>query len=553
MKAKAEVSVKSVKAVAYARVSTSEQAEQDLSLPAQISAIRKYAQDHGLMLVGEYVERGISGTDDNRPEFRQMLQDIFRPSSEVGSIIVTHGSRFMRNATKARVHKEALRKRGIRVVAIQQEVTDDPNGRFAEGVFELIDQLESETNGVRTRAGMAENARQGFSNGSKPPFGFKIEKVTAPNGRQKNRLVVDPTEADIVREAFRQYLAGSGAKATARELNQRGLLYRKHLWTRDLVLRVISDTSVIGTYCWGRNDSRGKRVRPESEWVRITVDPIVDQELFDMAQKLRERRDPGKNPGRLPSSPLLLSGLLHCGRCGDTCQLESSGKCDAQGNPYRYYNCRRFCRSGKEACAGYRIKTETLESAVLNHVAEHFFTEERCREIFRDYIEEQGAWRQRTTEQRRLLEREREELGKRLERWYERIETDPELGDVGAERMRDLKTKRDEIVRALGKLKPLHAIPPYLYKPEATQRFQARLREGLLSGNRATARLYLQNLVDRIAVTDDDIIIDVNAGAALAMMAQPGKSHPDSAPAEVLADVVGWRTRHDSNMRPSDS
>lgn len=74
-------------------------------------------------------------SDDVRPEFRRMLQDIFSPSSEVGSIIVTHGSRFMRNATKARVHKEALRKRGIRVVAIQQEVSDDPNGRFAEGVF----------------------------------------------------------------------------------------------------------------------------------------------------------------------------------------------------------------------------------------------------------------------------------------------------------------------------------------------------------------------------------------------------------------------------------
>src|SRR5258706_11180536 len=115
-----QVSARVGKAVGYARVSTPEQAEKDLSLPAQMSAIRGYAQDHGLVLVGEYVERGITGTDDNRPEFRRMLGEIFRPSSEVGSIIVTHGSRFMRNATKARVHKEALRKRGIRVVAIQQ-------------------------------------------------------------------------------------------------------------------------------------------------------------------------------------------------------------------------------------------------------------------------------------------------------------------------------------------------------------------------------------------------------------------------------------------------
>jgi len=246
-----------IKAVGYARVSTPEQAEKDLSLPAQMASIRRYAQDRGLALAGEFVERGVSGTDDNRPEFRRMLEEIYRPNSEVGMVIVTHGSRFMRNATRARVHKEQLRRHGIRVLAIQQTVSDDPNGHFAEGMFELIDQLESETNGVRTRAGMAENARQGYFNGSRPPFGFRVEKVATSAG-PKNKLVIEPTEAELVREVFRQYLAGSGAKSTARNMNQRGLLYRKHLWTRDLVLRVISDLGVIGTYNWGRLDSRGQ-------------------------------------------------------------------------------------------------------------------------------------------------------------------------------------------------------------------------------------------------------------------------------------------------------
>lgn len=128
-----------------------------------MASIRRYAQDRGLALEGEFVERGVSGTDDNRPEFRRMLEEIYRPNSEVGMVIVTHGSRFMRNATRARVHKEQLRRRGIRVLAIQQTVSDDPNGHFAEGMFELIDQLESETNGVRTRAGMAEKRARATS------------------------------------------------------------------------------------------------------------------------------------------------------------------------------------------------------------------------------------------------------------------------------------------------------------------------------------------------------------------------------------------------------
>jgi len=243
----------------------------------------------------------------------------------------------------------------------------------------------------------------------------------------------------------------------------------------------------------------------------------------------------------------LLAGLLRCSRCGDSCQLESSGKCDPQGQPYRYYNCRRFCRSGKEACAGYRIAVDTLDIAVLNHIAEHVFTEERCREILRDFLEDQGVLRQKTVEQRRLLERERDELGKRLERWYERIETDPELGEVGAERLRELRSKRDEVIRTLAKLKPLHTIPPYLYKAETIQRFQARLREAFLSGDRGTARVYLNHLVDNIVVGEDEITIEARANVAIAMMAAPSSRASGASEGVVLADVVDWRPPVDSN------
>lgn len=528
------------KAVGYARVSTPDQADKDLSLTAQITAIRRYAQERGLELTGEFVERGVSGTDDNRPEFQKMLQIVLRPASDIGTIIVTHSSRFMRNATKARMYKERLVKAGVRVLYVQQEVTDDPGGHLIEGMFELFDQHESEINGVRTRTGMSENAKRGYFNGSQAPFGFRVEKITTPVGI-KNKLAVDRAEAELVREVFRQYLAGRGAKATAMYLNERGLLYRKLRWSRDLVLRVISDTSAIGVYYWGKHDSKRQRIRPESEWVRMDVEPIVDEEIFEMARKLRAGRDPGRSEGRLPSSPLLLSGLLHCALCGDTCQLESSGKLDPNGEPYRYYNCRRFCRSGKHTCPGYRIAADTLERAVLAHIAEHLFTEERCREILRDFVEDQGILRQKTAEQRRLLERERDELARRLERWYERIETEPDLAEVGSERLRELKAKREEVVRTLSKLKVMHTIPPYLYKPETIQRFQSRLREAFLSGDRSTARLYLQNLVERITVGADDIVIDARAGAAIAMMAASQRTHSEAGEGVVLADVVDWR------------
>jgi hypothetical protein len=61
------------------------------------------------------------------------------------------------------------------------------------------------------------------------------------------------------------------------------------------------------------------------------------------------------------------------------------------GKGHRYYNCRTFTRTGKEAWAGYRIPQSKLDDAVLSHLADKLFTLERCREILRDRSSETFA------------------------------------------------------------------------------------------------------------------------------------------------------------------
>jgi DNA invertase Pin-like site-specific DNA recombinase len=100
----------------------------DPALSAQIAGIPGYAQGHGLALAGEFVDHGATGGRRRSPQVtRKGLQDILRPSSEVGTIIVTDRSRFMRDPRKARVHEDAVRERGIRLMVIQQPVGDAPN------------------------------------------------------------------------------------------------------------------------------------------------------------------------------------------------------------------------------------------------------------------------------------------------------------------------------------------------------------------------------------------------------------------------------------------
>ena len=544
--------------VVYARVSTVEQAERDLSIPAQLDALRKYCKEPSRKyeIVDEYIEPGASGTDDNRKVFRRMLEDVLAPSAKVDAVLVYQTSRFMRNAGKARALKDALRRSGIRVIATCQETSDDPMGQFIEGIFELVDQYESDVNGMRTAAAMRENAKQGYYNGSQAPYGYKAEKIIV-NGREKRKLVPDPTEVPNHNEVFRAYVGSTGAKATAVLMNQRGLRYRDGvMWDKDKVLRVIDEDAAVGTYHWGKTDATTGMLNDREDWVPIPVTPIVDRELFDMAQHLREKRDPRRNPGRTPSSPMLLAGLVHCGQCGASYQLETSGK-NAEGGvyEYRYYNCRSHLRVGKAKCKGFRIRSTVLEQAILEHIADRLFTHERCRQILEDVVEEAGLLRKKTADHRRQIQRELEDIAKRLRRWTEAFETGDPSADLGAERIPELKAKRTELQQTLAKIVPLRTPPPYLYSEPSIQKFQASLRKIFLSNDATLTKNYLRFLVEKIVVTGAKVQMVTRSAAVVRMMAGANGGAAlaaDRDPSVSPSFEVGWLPIWDSNCRPSD-
>lgn len=160
------------RAALYARVSTGRQAERDLSIPDQKRQLQAYCASKGWTVAHTFVEPGASARDDRRPIFQEMITKALAKPRQFEVIVVLTTSRFFRDATMARVYKHRLTKAGVRVVAVHQEVSDDPMGSFVEGVFELIDQYESDINGFHTLRAMQENARQGYYNGSRPKYGF---------------------------------------------------------------------------------------------------------------------------------------------------------------------------------------------------------------------------------------------------------------------------------------------------------------------------------------------------------------------------------------------
>ncbi len=242
-----------------------------------------------------------------------------------------------------------------------------------------------------------------------------------------------------------------------------------------------------------------------------------------MAQRLRAERDPDRNVGRTGSSPLLLAGRVSCGKCGASFQLETSGKLNAQGiRPYRYYNCRTATRIGKEHCGGSRISTEKLEQAVLEHIATEVFTESVCRQLIESLIEETGALREKTAMQRRSLRKELDQTEKSIARWQVAFETGQLPADLGIERLRELKARREELEETLAKVVPLKA-PPYLYTEANIRRFQADLKNIFLSARTPMTKNYLRFLVEEIVITDDRVEISLKPRSALAMMSAEGR------------------------------
>ena len=120
-----------IPAALYARVSSDRQ-DVDLSVAAQLRALRDYAAKNGYVVAREYVDEAESGRSANRPEFRRMLDEASKPEAPFKEILVWKFSRFTRKREHAVAFKSMLRRRGIRVVSITEHADDSPH-RQADG------------------------------------------------------------------------------------------------------------------------------------------------------------------------------------------------------------------------------------------------------------------------------------------------------------------------------------------------------------------------------------------------------------------------------------
>jgi DNA invertase Pin-like site-specific DNA recombinase len=145
-------------AALYVRISESDQSR--FSIDAQLAACRKHAKQQGWRVVQEYVERGRSAKNTDRPEFQAMIAAAKAGKFQV--IIVQKLDRFARNREDAVIYKALLRRVDVQVVSVTEQFDDGPMGRLVEGILEVVADWFLVNLREETIKGMRRMAQEGY-------------------------------------------------------------------------------------------------------------------------------------------------------------------------------------------------------------------------------------------------------------------------------------------------------------------------------------------------------------------------------------------------------
>jgi site-specific DNA recombinase len=535
----------------YARVSTTRQADNELSIPDQLKQMRDWCHANGYSVGQEYVEPGASATDDRRAVFQQMMADAALSPAPYEAIVVHSQSRFFRDSIDFGLYERKLSKAGVKLISITQPNGDDTGSGLIRRMISVFDEYSSKENSKHTLRAMKENARQGFFNGSRAPFGYQVvaTDVTGNRGRKKKRLAIHDTEAEVVRLIYDLYLHGLngrslGIKQITQHLNDQHISMRGHLWRIQKVHDLLSDEVYIGQFIFNRLDPRNKTIKPEAEWVRTKVEPIITEATFSQAQARRASRAPGKTSNRALSSPVLLTGLMRCGCC-NSAMTTATGK----SGRYRYYKCTSKMAVSTKACTTPNLPMEQTDRMVLNKLAEEVFTPKRITTMLQELRQRLRAMDSEEDQQLKILDKELKGTEQRLEKLYEAVETGAlPLDSTLQARAQKHKANREVLLTRIAGLKRRKTLPLDDINPGLIEAFSRVLRNKLQDPASRFGRDYLNLLIKEIRVAGNQATVTGSHAAVAQAIAQMQMGTQ-----MVPTFISDWRARRDSNSLPLGS
>ncbi len=546
------------RAALYLRVSTTRQAEHDVSIPDQRKQGETYCASRGYQLVETFVEAGASATNDRRPEFQRMIEAGTSKPAPFDVVVVHSFSRFFRDHFELEFYVRKLAKNGVKLVSITQEMGDDPMHVMMRQIMALFDEYQSKENAKHVLRAMNENARQGFWNGARPPIGYRIVAAEQRGSKTKKKLEIDPLHAETVRLIYRLFLEGDGTsgpkgvKAIATYLNERRMFTRDGgKWGLAQIHAILTRTTYIGEHRFNTRSHKDREKKPESEVAVMAVPPLIERETFDAVQARLKSRNPMVVPARVSSGPTLLTGICFCAKCGGAMTLRT-GK--GNGGQYTYYTCSTKARQGKTGCEGRSIRMDKLNHLVADHPEERLLQPKRLETILSSLLDRRQERAERRREHLAELNRRITETDQRLNRLYDAIESGvAALDDVGLkDRIANLKAIRDQATADAERIRmTLDGSGDRAVTPEMIDALSETARRSLRIEGGGYRRDHLRAFAQRVEVADDEVRIMGRKSDLLQTLV--AASSGETAAFAVRSSVLKWRTRQDSNLWPLPS
>jgi DNA invertase Pin-like site-specific DNA recombinase len=350
------------------------------SIQTQRDMLTRYVREQGWIISDYYVDDGYSGLTFERPDFKRMIADI--ENGKVDLVITKDLSRLGRNYLETGVYIEVFfPDRGVRYIALNDGVDTLNNVNTDITPFKnILNEMYAKDLSRKVKSARRARFAEGQYINPAAPFGYRKD----PNDYHR-----------LVRRIFELALSGIGINRIRKVLTEEGVFrpgaYQKDganydrffvgheemrsVWSCSSVRGILRNPVYAGHIAGFKRvipsmkSKKSYAVKPE-DWpiVRNTHEPIVDQESFDLVQKLitsrrRVESEWGEN---------IFAGLLKCADCGySMCRntAHRTKKEDPLAN--LGYSCSHYTMFGKEHCSYHWLEARSLYDAVLADIRFH--------------------------------------------------------------------------------------------------------------------------------------------------------------------------------------
>ena len=346
------------------------------SITNQKAILQKYAVDNGFRNIMFFVDDGYSGTNFNRPDWQRLVGMIEEDS--IGTIIVKDMSRLGRDYLQVGMYTEMVfPSHDIRFIAINNGV-DSINGTENDMTpfINIFNEFYAKDTSRKIRAVFKAKGNSGRPLTTVPPYGYLKDP------EDKYHWIVDEEAAPVVKLMFDLCVAGYGPSQISKELMRRGIptptehfeaigvkvAARKSeqpgFWQQRTIVDLLEKPEYLGHTVNFRSHKKSfkckkKVMNDPSEWVVFenTHEAIIDQETFDIVQRIRDGRRRLTPMGEMP----VLSGMLFCADCGAKLyQVRHRGWTHEQ----ELFVCATY-RKIKGKCTSHQIHNVQVEEILL--------------------------------------------------------------------------------------------------------------------------------------------------------------------------------------------